>query len=566
MAKKMSFKKDKIYMLPIGGCQQFGANMTLYGVNGCWIAVDCGAAFADEKMPGVDLLLPNALNIPDEIIDNIQAVFITHAHEDHIGGLPWLWEELGAPKIYASRFATEVLKNKFSEKTYDSKPVFKELVPETPVTIGLNASKDFTITPVTVSHSIPEAMSLFIKALNKTLLHSGDWNLDETPVLPFKTDEALFSQYAGENGVLAYIGDSTNAENEGISPSEQLAADGLLETIKQAKGKVAVTLFSSNIARIQSICDAAKQTGRRIAVAGRSIENMVRAAQSVGYLQEIEPFLMPDEIGYLPNDKQIYLVTGSQGEFRATLSKIARGGHRHISLGENDTVIFSARKIPGNERAIQDVMNDFLGAGVSVITPKERDIHVSGHPYGGEIHEMLNWVKPKIMIPVHGEKSQIAAQGKIGEAHQKKICMPDNGSVVEIDPVAETAKIIYDYDCELRPIVFGEPKVAGYKPLKDRRRMSFHGCVFVTVSINERSLELSDLHLSTLGLLDLDDKNEMEDYQECLDDLEKKFYSIKRANRAELEHVEDELSLCVRRFFKQLYGIKPLTEVHAVIG
>lgn len=559
--KKIAFTKNKIYMLPVGGCGHFGANMTFYGLNGKWIAIDCGAAFADEKKPGVDLLMPNILNIPRDIIDNLQAIFITHAHEDHIGGMPRLWGELGFPDIYCTAFAKEILKAKFKEVEYPKNPVYKSLKLDQPVCVG-----DINVQPVPVSHSIPEAHALFLQTPYGTLLHSGDWNMDETPVMPFETEEKIFRSKAGDNGVLAYIGDSTNAESKGHSPSESWAAKGLLEAFSRQQGRIVVTLFSSNIARIDSICRAAEATGRRVCVAGRSVETMVRAAISCGYLSDVQSLISTEDMGYLPENEQVYIVTGSQGEARATLAKVARGAHRHISLDLGDCVMFSARKIPGNERAIQDVMNDFLAAGIQVITPNDENIHVSGHPYGGEIANMLEWVRPEIIIPVHGEKSQITAQAKIAKEHQIKTLIPDNGALIEIDPECKTAKILCDYDCELRPVVFGELQIADYLPLKERRRISFHGCVFVSINIDENSHEMIELQMSSIGLLDMNNESHIKLYEDCLDEIERSFYALNKSKRGIREEVEHALSVSARRFFRKLYNIKPNVKVHALIN
>jgi ribonuclease J len=228
--------------------------------------------------------------------------------------------------------------------------------------------------------------------------------------------------------------------------------------------------------------------------------------------------------------------------------------------------MFSARKIPGNERAIQDVMNDFLADGIEVITPKEEPIHVSGHPYGGEIGYMLEWVRPEIIIPVHGEKSQITAQAKIGQERQVKTLIPDNGALIEIDPESKSAKILCDFDCELRPVVFNELQAPSYLPLKERRRISFHGCVFVSINIDENSLEMVELQMSSIGLLDMDNETHLKYYEECLDELEKAFYSLNRSKKAIIDEVAEALRIAVRRYFRKLFDVKPNTEIHVLIN
>lgn len=555
---KHLFQDGRLYVLPVGGCGQFGGNMTFYGADGTWVVVDCGAAFADDRMPGVDLVMPNPTAIPAECRKNIAALVITHAHEDHVGGAMHLWPELGYPDIYASPFAREVLIRKFSEAEYAQRPTIIPFESEDTLSFG-----PIEMTPVPVCHSIPEAHALFIRSPLGTVLHSGDWNIDPHPVIGETTNGELFTKYAGVDGVVAYIGDSTNAEYDGFSASERVAAEELEAVFGECEGKIAITIFSSNIARIHSICMAAQATGRRVAVAGRSLESMVHAARECGYLGDIEPFLDVRDMGYLPDRAQVYIITGSQGEQRATLSMVARGMHKHISLKRGDHVLFSARKIPGNERAINDLMNNLIAGGVEVITPKERKIHVSGHPYRDEIRRMMQWVRPKIVIPVHGEMAQMSAQGHIAKTlgnGPAQVCVPENGALIEISP--HGADIVARYDCEMRPIVFREIVAPDHAPLRDRRKMSFNGCAFVSICVQSGAGEIEDINLSVIGLLDLDRKEHQALYDECAQGMEDSFYRLSRADRSSVDKVEEAMRLYIRRFFRDLFDVKPITEVH----
>ncbi len=563
-SSKKLFHSDMLYILPIGGCGQFGGNMTFYGMNGDWVVVDCGAAFADERMPGVDLMMPNPSGIPAQCRKGIKALVITHAHEDHVGGVVTLWPELGYPDIYASPFAHEVLLRKFSEAQYKQRPTIITFEPEEVLPFG-----DMEFIPVSVSHSIPEAHGLFIRTPIGTVLHSGDWNIDPSPVLGEKTRKEVFERYAGEDGILAYVGDSTNAESDGISPSERDAAEGLEGAFKECKGKIAITIFSSNISRIHSICKAAQKVGRHVALAGRSLEAMAQNAQSCGYLEDIPPFVDVRDMASLPKNKQVYIITGSQGEGRASLAKIAQGAHKHISLKKGDHVMFSARKIPGNERAISDLMNLLISAGVEVITPKDHMIHVSGHPYKGEIETMLEWVRPKIMIPVHGEKTQMMAQGKIatmpdGSNRVIEVCVPDNGALMQVSP--DGAEIVARYDCPMRPVVFGDVVDPDYAPLRDRKKVSFHGCVFVSLFVNSETTEMEELNLSVVGLLDLDRPEHQKLYDKCAQSMEEGFYRLSQRDRINPEKVEKEITNQARRFFRNVFDVKPLVELHISIG
>lgn len=562
--KAVKFETQAFYVLPVGGCGQFGGNMTFYGYDNQWIAIDCGIAFADERLPGVDLMVPDPSVIPSDCIDRLQGLVITHAHEDHIGGVAHLWPELGYPVLYASEFTAHVLERKFSEMNYDRTPEIIVFSAEERIDFG-----SLSIIAVPVSHSIPDGFSIFVESEIGTLLHSGDWNMDETPVIGARTEQALFEKYAGPNGVIAYIGDSTNAETEGFSPSEATVADGLVDAFRDAKGRIIITMFSSNISRIYSISKAAEAVGRRVALAGRSLESMARTAKECGLLEDIPSFVNLEVMDSLPHHEQVYIVTGSQGEARASLAKIAAGMHKYIRVRGGDTVMFSARKIPGNERAINDVMNALLSSGVNIVTPKDAPIHVSGHPYKEEIKKMVSWVRPKTVIPVHGEKTQMDAQAKIfsedsGIENAPNIFVPDNGSLMKITADGKVS-IAGRFECAMRPIVFGRVERPDYLPLRDRRKMSFHGCAFISALIDGKNGKLKEFNLSCVGLLDLEREEDQIIYDECADMLERVVYTAPKPKRLDAEAMEEELRIQVRRFFRNLYNVKPVSEVHVII-
>ena len=407
-----AFDDDGFYFVPLGGSEQFGVNLNVYISQGQLLAVDCGIGFADERFPGIDLLLPDPQFLEDNQ-DALQGMIITHAHEDHIGAVAYLWQRFKCT-LYAGRFTAEVLRKKLEERNLRDVPVHV-IEPISDHQIGA-----FKVQWLPVCHSVPDASSLVIEAAcGSRVLHSGDWNLDPRPIVGNAVDPTHFKD-AGDKGILAYIGDSTNSEVGGLSGSESDVEKGLEEEFKNYNGKIAVTVFSSNIARIISIARAAAKCDRQVGVIGRSLHRMIGCARDCGLMDGIPDFVSEEDLGYLPDDKTVMIVTGSQGEFRAALAKIARGDHPSVSLKRGDTVIFSARPIPGNEREINNVKNNLSAAGVRILTPRDTEhvIHVSGHPCQDEIAQMLQWVRPKVVIPVHGERVQLDAHAKFAKSCQ----------------------------------------------------------------------------------------------------------------------------------------------------
>ncbi|MFK7839170.1 MAG: ribonuclease J, partial [Bdellovibrionales bacterium] len=410
MSIQKKFGRD-FYFLPLGGSEQFGVNLNVYINDGDMLAIDCGIGFADERFPGIDLLLPDPTFL-EEHQDDLKGMIITHAHEDHIGAVAHLWERFKCP-LYGTQFTLAVLKRKLKEKGLKNVEL-NVIEPNKVISIGA-----FEVHPVHVSHSVPQSVSVFIKTKHGNVMHSGDWNLDPSPAIGNATDQAYIGDLA-KDGVLAYIGDSTNAEVNGFSGSESDVAIGLEKEFRECERKIAITTFSSNIGRIHSIAKAAQACDRHVAVIGRSLHNMIGCAKECGYLHDVPDFIDDDNIGLIPDDKLVVIVTGSQGEYRAALAKVSRGDHPFLSLNPRDTVIFSSRAIPGNEREINQVKNNLSGAGIRIITPDDttHKIHVSGHPCRDEIAKMFQLLKPKTVIPVHGERTQLEAHAKFAKSCQ----------------------------------------------------------------------------------------------------------------------------------------------------
>ncbi|NQZ14365.1 MAG: ribonuclease J [Alphaproteobacteria bacterium] len=378
MTKSSDF--DGLNFVPLGGSEQFGVNLNAYICDGEFLAIDCGIGFADEHFPGIDILLPNPQYLEDNK-DKIKGLIITHAHEDHIGGVAHLWPRLGCP-IYCTAFTAAVLEKKLDEVPASKKAPIHIVEENEVIDLG-----PYSVRFVPVTHSIPQTASLFIKTKYGNVFHSGDWNLDPTPVVGEAIQAKTFEDIGAE-GVLAYVGDSTNAGVNGRSGSEMDVQKGLAEVIKEQKdGAIVVTIFSSNIGRLHSICKAAEENGRSVGIIGRSIHRMIGCAKACGYLDDIQDFVNEEDLELLPRENLVIIATGSQGESRAQMARIARGDSQFFSVRKGDTVIFSSRAIPGNEKNIIGVQNNLAAAGVKVINPRDTKhcIHVSGHPFRDEI-------------------------------------------------------------------------------------------------------------------------------------------------------------------------------------
>lgn len=555
--RTMNFKKDELYFIPLGGAEQFGVNLNVYGYQGKWLAIDCGLGFADERFPGVDILLPDPKFIEERKKD-LLGLIITHAHEDHIGAVQHLWARLRCP-IYASPFTAAVLRRKLSENPACRDAEVIDIEPNGSVSL-----KPFKIKFTPVSHSVPDTCALFIETDVGNILHSGDWNLDPTPAIGDPIDSKPFIEF-GKKGVLAYVGDSTNAEVEGSSGSEEDVHRGLSALFKECNGRIAITTFASNIGRLRSICLAAKESGRQVGLLGRSLHNMVAAAHECGYMKDVPPFISEDDLGYLPDDKVVMVVTGSQGEARAQLARIARGEHQEITFKSGDTVIFSARAIPGNEREIIDVKNNLAASRVRVISPRDTKhcIHVSGHPARDEITQMLQWVKPQSVIAVHGERTMLEAHAALAlDCQVPTAIVPNNGSVIRLHP--GTPQVIDHVDTGLLAVEPGRIIDADHQAIVQRRKLQFSGTVHATLVMNARGDLLSDPQVSTVGLIDPDlpDGKKFED--SILDEIEDILADMTREELYDDKFVSEEMRIGIRRYVQHKLNIKPKTSVHLV--
>lgn len=427
----MSEGSDELVFAPLGGLGEIGMNLALYGYGrkGAkkWLMVDCGLAFAGPDLSGIDLIVPD-ISFVEKIKQDLVGLIVTHAHEDHIGAVADLWPRLGC-RIYATRFAAEL---------FQSKQLAEPGAADVPIEIVAQgatlAIEPFRVEFVAVAHSIPESCALAIGTPLGTVLHSGDWKIDPDPGLGKPTD-AKRLQAIGDGGVLALISDSTNILREGVSPSEAEVAKTLREIIASAPGRVVVTTFASHVARIRAVAEAATAAQRNVVLVGRAMERVVAVARECGYLDGLPEFFSTEAFPHLPRDKTVVLATGSQGESRAAIARISEGEHPVVTLSPGDTVIFSSRTIPGNEREVGRILNSFIRAGVNVVTDRSALVHASGHPRRGEVAQLYAWTRPRIAIPAHGEDMHLAEHAAFAKEHgAEHVVKARNGDIVLLAP------------------------------------------------------------------------------------------------------------------------------------
>ena len=552
-------RPDELTFAPLGGVGEIGMNLSIYGLGNrhqrAWLAVDLGVSFGDEEhLPGIDLIMPDITFLEKER-KNLLGLVLTHAHEDHFGAIIDLWPKLKCP-IYAT---------KFSAALFQAKLEAERNPPKIPVTVVPSGGRidlgPFNVEFIPVAHSIPESHALAIHTDVGTVLHTGDWKLDPTPILGPPTDEKRLREL-GEAGVLALIGDSTNAVRDGRSPSEAEVATIIAGLVKSAKGRVAVTTFASNVARVKAVADAARAADREVVVVGRAMERVVLVARECGYLDGTKSFRGMDYYGHFPPDKVLAICTGSQGEPRAALARIANNDHPAVTLNKGDTVIFSSRTIPGNEKAVGSIINGLVDQGVEVITDRTHLVHVSGHPRRDELRDIISWVRPQVLIPVHGEALHLSEHAKLARAAGvPKVITCRKGDLVKLGPgdpgiidELPSGRLYKDgrilEDAKSRAVV-------------ERRKIGFAGCVFVAIAMTDKGELADDPEVDLVGVPEKNAEGEALD-EIVFDVVVSTVEGLPRARRRDPDALAESVRRAVRAAVNEEWGKKPLCFVHVL--
>jgi ribonuclease J len=543
-------RPDELAFLALGGVGEIGMNMTLYGYAGRWIMIDCGITFADDTMPGVEILMADPTFIAERR-ETLVGLVATHAHEDHIGAIPYLWPRLKCP-VYATPFTAAVLRAKLAEVGLEREVPIIEVPLSGKFTLG-----PFELELITLTHSIPEPNAVVVRTPLGAVLHTGDWKLDPEPLVGPGYDMAALERL-GDEGVLAMACDSTNALRPGEAGSEADVRRTLIDIVGRSDQRVVIACFASNVARVESAAAAAAAHDRHLALVGRSLWRITQAARDTGYLAELPPFLTEEEAAYLPRDKVLLLCTGSQGEPRSALVRIAADEHAHIVLEAGDTVIFSSRVIPGNERAIGRLQNSLVRAGVELITDHDQFVHVSGHPAQDELQRMYRAVRPQIAVPVHGEARHLQAQARLAQAlHVPETIVTRNGEVVKLAP--GPAAVIGTVPVG-RLASDGTTLVdASGDTFKDRQRMTFNGAAMATIVLYRDGKLAARPHVSVQGLADAEGLSEQLSTKAA-----EAVEGMARAKRRDDEAVREAVRVAVRRVIRARHGKRPATQVHVV--
>ena len=541
--------QDKLLFVPLGGSNEIGMNFNLYHCDGKWLIIDCGIGFADDYLPGVDVVLPK-LDALAEFKEDILGLVLTHAHEDHHGGVAYLWEELQCP-VYATKFTAAMLKPKLGEAGLKKSVEVNIVKPAEPFEIG-----PFSLEMLPLTHSIPEMQAIALKTRHGVVMHTGDWKLDHDPLVGPLSDKETFEKY-GDDGVLALVCDSTNVFSEGESGSESMVRTHLQRVIKECEQRAIVSTFASNIARIETIVYAGMAAGRQIALAGKSLWRVTEAARECGYLKDVPPFLTDRQVMDVPRDEAMIICTGCQGEGRAALTRMARGDHPVLRLNPDDTVIFSSKIIPGNETKIGWTMNQLVLRGVEVITERDAPIHVSGHPCRDELAEMYAWVRPKVAVPTHGEARHLREHCRFAkEQGVEQTVEACNGAVIQIEDGA--SEVVGHVDSGYLAIDGNSLIEANGPVIRQRRKMRDEGLMLVSLALGKEGKLRKPVKIAAPGVLDdtLD--------KELIADLCNQVTDAVEALRASetAQRIEEVIRASVRRFLNTEVGKKPVIHVH----
>ena len=537
---------DELLFLALGGSGEIGMNANLYGCRGKWIMVDLGVTFADPYYPGIDIIMPD-MSFIEERRDDLLGIVLTHGHEDHIGALPYLAADLGVP-LYATPFTAGLIAGKLDEEGLLDQVELKTVDLGGALKLG-----PFALRYVPLAHSIAEGNALLIDTPHGRIFHTGDWKLDEEPLIGMPASEAQL-RAIGDEGVRVLVCDSTNVFNPEASGSEGDLREGLIGSIKDAKGRVVVTTFASNVARLKTLGDVARATGRQLCLAGRSLDRIVSVAKASGYLHDLPHLIDWDRAMDLPGREVMIVATGGQGEPRAALARMAEGTHP-IKLAQGDRVVFSSKQIPGNEIAIGRIQNAFAAQGIEMVTEKQAHIHVSGHPGRPELLALYEWLRPEILMPVHGEMRHMAEQARLGRAHGiPQAIVQKNGDMVRIAPGdAEiighelTGRLVLDGDVIL-------PADGG--TINERRKLSINGQISVAVARDSKGRLMGEPQLRLQGV-------PLEEDREAFlsEASEEAAEAVAAGGDSDTEKLRERVRLAVRRVATRWTGKKPIVDV-----
>ena len=550
--------KEELFFCPLGGSGEIGMNMNLFGYgtpeDTKWLIVDMGVTFADESVPGIDLIYPD----PGFIIDkkkDLLGIVLTHAHEDHIGAVVHIWPKLKC-NIYSTPFTSVLVKEKFKEKKIDIEKYLK--------IVQLNGSiklENFNVEFVTLTHSILEPNGLIIKTPMGTILHTGDWKCDPNPLIGDSINEKRLKEI-GNEGVVAMICDSTNVFNPGRAGSENDVRNSLLKIMRNINKRIIVTSFASNVARMETIFYCAEKTGREISLVGRSMNRIFKAARQCGYLDKVKEPIDPRDAKKIPREKIVLLCTGSQGEPHGAMMRITSDIHPDIAIEKEDTVIFSSKIIPGNEKKLFKMHNQLVKNGIEVISEENEFVHVSGHPNREDLKDMYNWIKPRSVIPVHGEHRHMAEH--INFAKEMQVPYPlqvENGDVVKIPKNGKPE--IVDKVPTGRMYLDGSVSIGeDSKSIKERKNLSFNGLLEITIIVNEKG-NVKKPFISLIGL-PVSEESKM-DFQM---DLEHEIYKICKTfsvdNPKQKKNLEEKIKSNCRKIIKNRIGKRPFTNINLI--
>lgn len=542
---------DEFVFVPLGGAGEIGMNLNLYGLDGQWLMLDLGVTFGEENLPGIDLVMPDPGFI-EERREDLLGIVVTHAHEDHLGAIPYLWPRLGCP-VYATPFAAAVLRRKLREVKLENAVELHEVPLGGRLQLG-----PFDLELITVTHSTLEPNAVAIRTRQGTVLHTGDFKVDPDPLIGDATDITALSR-VGDEGVLAMVCDSTNVLHDGSSGSEGALRESLDTLFADRPGRIVVTTFASNVARIETVAKLAARHGRHLAMVGRSLWRITDAAREAGYLKDLPPILSDADAGHLPADKVVLLATGCQGEPRAAMAKIAADQHPHVQLDPGDLVIFSSKVIPGNEKAIYRLQNRLAELEIELVTEADDFVHVSGHPARDELAQYYGWVRPRVAVPVHGEARHLAEH----TAFARSLQVPEavemrNGAVLRLAP--GPAEIV-DHVPVGRLALDGSTLISvDADPLRERRRLMREGAIFLTLVVDRGGALMTDPRWRAEGV-HMDTNGEEADLEKAVASA---VTALPAGQRQDDETVREVARLVVRRHFRRAHDKRPTVVVELV--